>query len=67
MSQGGLERARIRAQQQQVYLTVFVPPYLPEEARYPERLAMSLVIPLVLLVIWSIFALTGLAIEDHLT
>ena len=67
LSQGGLERARIRAQQQQVYLTVFVPPYLPEEARYPERLAMSLVIPLVLLVIWSIFALTGLAIEDHLT
>ena len=67
MAQGGLERARLRAQQQQVYLTVFVPPYLPEEARYPERLAMSLVIPLALMVIWSIFALTGLAIEDHLT
>lgn len=67
MSQSGLERARSRAQLQQVYLTVFVPPYLPEEVRYPERLAMSLVIPLVLLVIWSIFALTGLAIEDHLT
>ena len=67
VAQSGLERARMRAQQQQVYLTVFVPPYLPEEARYPERLAMSLLIPLVLLVIWSIFALTGLAIEDHLT
>ena len=67
VAQTGLERARIRAQQQQVYLTVFVPPYLPEEARYPERIAMSLLIPLVLLVIWSIFALTGLAIEDHLT
>jgi capsular polysaccharide transport system permease protein len=67
MAQGGLERARMRAQQQQVYLTVFVPPYLPEEARYPERLAMSLVIPLGLMVLWSIFALTGLAIEDHLT
>lgn len=67
VAQTGLERARLRAQQQQVYLTVFVPPYLPEEARYPERLAMSLLIPFVLLVIWSIFALTGLAIEDHLT
>ena len=67
MAQSGLERARIRAQQQQVYLTVFVPPYLPEEARYPERLTMSFLIPLVLLIIWSIFALTALAIEDHLT
>lgn len=66
IAQGGLERARSRAQQQQLYLTVFAPPYLPQEARYPERLAMSLVIPLVLLMIWSIFALTGLAIEDHL-
>ena len=67
MAQSGLERARLRAQQQQIYLTVFVPPYLPEEARYPERLTMSFLIPLVLLIIWSIFALTGLAIEDHMT
>ena len=66
IAQGGLERARSRAQQQQLYLTVFARPYLPQEARYPERLAMSLVIPMILLMIWSIFALTGLAIEDHL-
>ena len=66
LAQGGLERARARAQQQQLYLTVFAPPYLPQEARYPERLAMSLTIPVVLLMIWSIFALTGLAIGDHL-
>ncbi len=66
LAQSGLERARTRAESQQLYLTVFVPPYLPEEARYPERLTMSLVIPLVLLVIWSIFALLAAAIEDHL-
>ena len=65
VAHGSLERARSRALQKQLYLTVFVPPYLPEEAKYPERLAMSLVIPLILLVIWSIFALTALAIEDH--
>ncbi len=66
LAQGGLERARIRAEQQQIYLTMFVPPYLPEEAKYPERLAMSVIIPIMLLVLWSIFALTAAAIEDHL-
>lgn len=35
---GSLERARIEAERQQVYLTTFVPPTLPEEAEYPRRL-----------------------------
>ena len=66
LAQSGLERARARAEQQQVYLTVFAPPYLPEEARYPKRLMMSLIILLLLGIVWSIFALVAAAIEDHL-
>jgi capsular polysaccharide transport system permease protein len=66
LAQNALERARVRAQQKQLYLSVFVPPYLPEEAKYPERLALSVIVPLVLLIIWSIFALTAAAVEDHL-
>jgi capsular polysaccharide transport system permease protein len=64
-SQDALERAKERAERQSLYVAVFVPPERPEEARYPERLAMSLLIPLGFLAIWGIFALIAAAIEDH--
>ena len=65
MAQDGLERARLRAEQQNLYISVFVPPSLPQEARYPERLAFSFIIPIGLLVFWGIFALIAAAVEDH--
>ncbi len=65
MAQAGWERARFRAERQNIFLSTFVPPFLPEEARYPERLGLSLVIPACLLVVWGIFAMTAAAIEDH--
>jgi capsular polysaccharide transport system permease protein len=65
LAQDSLERARIKAERQNIYVEVFVPPALPEYARYPERLALSLLIPLGLLIVWGIFALIGAAIEDH--
>jgi capsular polysaccharide transport system permease protein len=65
MAQDGLERARLRAEQQNLYISVFVPPSLPQEARYPERLAFSFIIPIGLLVLWGIFALIAAAVEDH--
>ncbi len=64
-SQDALERAKERAERQNLYVSVFVPPEKPEEARYPERLALSLLIPLGFLVVWGIFALIAAAIEDH--
>ena len=67
LAQNSLERTRARSEQQQIYLNVFLPAFLPEEAKYPERLALSLVIPLLLLIVWSILALTGAAINDHVT
>ena len=67
LAQNALERARQRAEQQQLYLSVFLPAYLPEEARYPERLLLSAIIPTILLVLWSIVALTVAAINDKMT
>ncbi len=65
LAQDSLERARIRAERQNIYVEVFVPPALPEYAKYPERLSLSLLIPVALLIVWGIFALVAAAINDH--
>jgi capsular polysaccharide transport system permease protein len=65
MAQDILERARLKAEQQNMYVSTFVPPGLPQEAKYPERLALSFLIPLGLLILWGIFAFIGAAINDH--
>jgi capsular polysaccharide transport system permease protein len=65
MAQNALERARVKAEQQNLYVSVFVPPGMPEEAEYPKRLSYSFVIPIALLILWGIFALIAAAVEDH--
>jgi capsular polysaccharide transport system permease protein len=65
LAQADLDRARLRAARQSVYLTVFVPPSLPEESRYPRRVAFSILIFLGLAIVWSIGAMTLAAVEDH--
>lgn len=65
VAQDGLEQARQRAEAQSLYVSVFVPPALPEEARFPERFSLSVAIALTLIVLWGIGALTALIIEDH--
>lgn len=67
MAQDGLERARMTAERQSVYFTVFVPPALPEEAAFPRRIAYSILTPLALLVLWSIVALIWASVLDHRT
>lgn len=64
-SEDALERAKLRADRQNIYISVFVPPSLPQEAQFPERLAMSFIVPISLLVLWGIFALLVATIEDH--
>jgi capsular polysaccharide transport system permease protein len=66
MAQDGLERARQRAEAQSLYVSVFVPPALPEAARFPERFGLSAVIAAALLVLWGIGAFTTAVVEDHL-
>lgn len=65
LAQESLERARIKAERQNIYVEVFVPPALPEFAKFPERLSLALLMPIGFLVIWGIFALTAAAIDDH--
>jgi capsule polysaccharide export protein KpsE/RkpR len=42
-----------------------VPPALPQDAKYPERYSLSALIPIGLLIVWGIFALMGVAVEDQ--
>jgi len=65
LAQADLDRARLRAARQSVYLTVFVPPSLPEESRYPRRLAFPILIFLGLAVVWAIGAMVVASVEDH--
>jgi capsular polysaccharide transport system permease protein len=65
LAQADLDRARLRAERQSVYLTVFVPPSPPEESRYPRRIAFPILIFLGLGIVWSIGAMVVASVEDH--
>jgi capsular polysaccharide transport system permease protein len=65
LAQADLDRARQRAARQSVYLTVFVPPSLPEESRYPRRVAFPILIFIGLTILWSIVVMTIASVEDH--
>lgn len=61
----GLERARIAAERQTIYVTVFVPPALPEEVSYPLRLTFSILIAISLAVAWGTGAMVCASVMDH--
>src|SRR5271170_4338964 len=65
MAEDALERARLRAEQQSIFVSTFVPPSVPQEAQYPQRLSLSLLIPIGFAMLWGIFALIATSIEDH--
>jgi capsular polysaccharide transport system permease protein len=65
LAQADLDRARQRADRQSVYLTVFVPPSLPEESGYPRRVAFPILIFIGLTIAWSIGVMTIASVEDH--
>ncbi|ATQ70081.1 MULTISPECIES: hypothetical protein [Methylosinus] len=65
MARSNLDRAQQRANRQTLYLTVFVPPAMPEDSRYPRRLNFSVLIFIALGVIWSIAMMVLASIEDH--
>jgi capsular polysaccharide transport system permease protein len=62
----GLDRARIDADRQQVYVADFVPPSLPEEALYPRRWRSLGIVFFAAFVIWAIGSLTVRSVRDHL-
>jgi capsular polysaccharide transport system permease protein len=61
-----LDRSRLNAGRQQVYLADFVPPRMPEEALYPRRGRAVLTVFLVAFALWGIGGLTARSIRDHL-
>jgi capsular polysaccharide transport system permease protein len=65
MAEDALERARLRAEQQNIFVSTFVPPSVPQDSQYPQRLSLSLLIPIGLAMLWGIFALIATSIEDH--
>ena len=65
LAEDGLERARLRAEAQSIYVNAFVPPSLPQEAEYPERVWTSVSIMFVLVVLWGIGAMVLAVVEDH--
>ena len=48
-----------------LYLTIFVPPSLPEEALYPKRLVSPMLIFLGLVTLWATLVLGWASVEDH--
>lgn len=65
LSQDGLEYAKRIADNQGIYVSVFVPPALPDESTFPKRISFSVITTLSLLAIWGIFALLAAAVDDH--
>lgn len=66
-AQQALEQARAKALSQQVYVTAYVHPILPQTATYPKRLQSVIVVALIAVLVWTIFALMISSIREHLT
>ena len=65
IAQSSVETARAMSQEQSVFVTLFVPPAIPERSDYPQRFNFSLIFAVSITAIWGIFALLSAAIEDH--
>ena len=66
-AQQALEQARAKALSQQVYVTAYVHPILPQTATYPKRLQSVIVVALIAVLVWTICALMISSIREHLT
>jgi capsular polysaccharide transport system permease protein len=62
---GMLDRARVAASKQHIFLATFVPPVLPTDSLYPERGHTLLVAFFCFLVIWSSCSLLIAGIRDQ--
>lgn len=60
-----LERSRIEADRQQIYLVTFVPPGLAERSLFPNRPAATAVVFACAIAIWSVLSLLVAAVKDH--
>jgi capsular polysaccharide transport system permease protein len=61
-----LDRSRMNADRQQVYIAGFVQPNLPEESLYPRRLRSFGVVLVLCFAVWGISGITLKSVRDHL-
>jgi len=61
-----LDRSRMNADRQQIYVASFVQPTLPEEALYPRRLRSLGVVLLIASSLWAIGGSIFQSVRDHL-
>ncbi len=61
-----LDRARMNADRQHLYIADFVQPRLPEKALYPRRLRSLGIVFLIAFAAWAIGCLTVRSVRDHL-
>jgi capsular polysaccharide transport system permease protein len=61
-----LDRARLNADRQQVYIAGFVQPSLPEEALYPRRLRAVGIVVFLCCAVWLIGAFIVQTVREHL-
>ena len=61
-----LDRARLEADRQHLYIAAFVPPSLPEKALFPRRLRGLGTVFLIAFAVWAIGGLTLRSVRDHL-
>lgn len=64
-ARNGLDRARVAAEKQTVYVTVFVPPSLPQDSGYPHRFTYSVLLAIGLTLAWAIVAMIWASVLDH--
>ena len=60
-----LDKARIAASKQHIYLAAFVPPVLPDDSFYPRRYQSLAVFFLCILAVWSSVSLVVAGINDQ--
>jgi capsular polysaccharide transport system permease protein len=61
-----LDRSRMNADRQQIYLATFVQPTLPEKALHPRRVLSLVVVFVVAFVVWGIGGVMFRSVRDHL-
>ena len=61
-----LDRSRVNADRQQVYVASFVRPTLPEKALYPRRLVSLIVVFVIAFAVWGIGGCMFRSVRDHL-
>lgn len=65
LAQESLQRAAQRASRQNIYLTTFVAPFVPQESEYPQRGQLLAMYCALILIVWGILTLLVATVDDH--